>query len=170
MRGEQYDRHDGMGTSIYGSLRRCAENFPVRFCPRNRLWVFLFVCSSSFGGGIFDITLTQPGPTYARCAYSANRIQSFRPKNHTIIECGLPGGIFDITLTQPGPTYARCAYSANRIQSFRTQKPVLEKLHQWKERKNGIVVVEGTWQTKVCDVVDHKRCPYPRYEHMLHFV
>ncbi len=49
MCGQQYNRHDGMGTSIYGSLRRCTENFPVRFCPRNRLRVF-FVCLSSFFG------------------------------------------------------------------------------------------------------------------------
>ncbi len=98
----------------------------------------LFVCSSFFGGfGILILPWPKLAQPNARCAYSANRIQSFRPKVHCIIECSAP---------------------------------VLKKLHQWKEKKDGIVVVEGTWQTKVCDVVNHKRCPYPRNELMLHFM
>mmetsp|Transcript_88734 Transcript_88734/g.162651 ORF Transcript_88734/g.162651 Transcript_88734/m.162651 type:complete len:407 (+) Transcript_88734:91-1311(+) len=47
------------------------------------------------------------------CAYSAEKIQKYKPKSHTIIECS---------------------------------EAVLKRLHCWAAKREGIVVVEGTWQ------------------------
>jgi hypothetical protein len=53
------------------------------------------------------------------CGYSANQIQKFRPRSHTIIECA---------------------------------PPVLRRLHSWAKDKEGVRVVEGTWQERLPDL------------------